>query len=170
MTVTSVQNDPHHLTLTLTAEFDASPERVWQLWADPRQFERWWGPPTYPATATALDLRPGGKVEYHLTGPDGAATQTNVWDVLEVDPPRLLVFRDSVVDEAGVPVDEGPSAMMVRFEPIEAGRTRMSIESKFPSSEALKLALEMDMDKGLTWAIEQMGAILAESPSRSGAV
>ena len=38
------------LTLTLEAEFDAPPERVWQLWADPRQLERWWGPPTYPAT------------------------------------------------------------------------------------------------------------------------
>ena len=43
--------------MTLEAEFDASPERVWQLWADPRQLERWWGPPTYPATFTTHDLR-----------------------------------------------------------------------------------------------------------------
>jgi hypothetical protein len=32
--------------LVLVAEFDAPIERVWQLWADPRQLERWWGPPT----------------------------------------------------------------------------------------------------------------------------
>ena len=50
MTVTAVRKDPEALTMTLDAEFDASPERVWQLWADPRQLERWWGPPTYPAT------------------------------------------------------------------------------------------------------------------------
>ena len=31
MTVTAVTKDPQKLTLTLTAEFDASPERVWQL-------------------------------------------------------------------------------------------------------------------------------------------
>jgi len=142
------------------------PERVWQLWEDPRQFERWWGPPAYPATATALDLRPGGKVEYHLTGPEGDMPP-NVWDVLEVDPPRLLVFRDSFVDDHGVPVDQGPSAMTVRFKPIEAGRTRMSIESKFPSAEALKLALEMDMDQGLESAVPQMEAILAETASRT---
>ncbi len=163
MTVTSVHNDPVNLTLTVTAELDAPPERVWQLWADPRQFERWWGPPNYPATATALDLRPAGKVEYHLTGPDGDMPP-NVWDVLEVDPPRLLVFRDAIVGDDDVPVDEGPSAMTVKFEPIEAERTRMSIESKFSSAEALKLALEMDMAKYLEWNVAQMNTVLAESP------
>ena len=48
MTVTVVRKDPETLTMTLTAEFDATPERVWDLWADPRQLERWWGPPDVP--------------------------------------------------------------------------------------------------------------------------
>jgi len=46
----------------------------------------------------------------------------------------------------------------------------MLIESKFHSREALELALTMDMDKGLTWAIGQIEGILAESPSQIGAV
>jgi uncharacterized protein YndB with AHSA1/START domain len=71
MTVTAVRKDPRTLTMTLEAEFDASPERVWQLWADPRQLERWWGPPTYPATFTRHDLAPGSRVEYYMTGPEG---------------------------------------------------------------------------------------------------
>ena len=61
VSVTNVQKDSENLTLTVTAEFDATPERVWQLWADPRQFERWWGAPGYPAKMTALDLRTGGQ-------------------------------------------------------------------------------------------------------------
>jgi uncharacterized protein YndB with AHSA1/START domain len=56
MTVTAVRKDSEKLTMTLEAEFDASVDRVWQLWADPRQLERWWGPPTYPATFTEHDL------------------------------------------------------------------------------------------------------------------
>ncbi len=56
MTVTAVRKDPQRLTLTVEAEFDASVERIWQLWADPRKLERWWGPPTYPATFTKHDL------------------------------------------------------------------------------------------------------------------
>ena len=57
MTVTAVQKDPVNLTLTLTAEFDATPERVWELWSDPRQLERWWGPPSYPATSSGIRSR-----------------------------------------------------------------------------------------------------------------
>ena len=57
MTVTAVRKDPDTLTMTLDAEFEAPPERVWQLWADPRQLERWWGPPTYPATFTRTTSR-----------------------------------------------------------------------------------------------------------------
>ena len=60
MTVTNVQKDPEAKTMTITAEFDASIKRVWQLWEDPRQLERWWGPPTYPATFVDHDLAPGG--------------------------------------------------------------------------------------------------------------
>ena len=37
MTVTAVRKDADYLTMTLDAEFEATPERVWQLWADPRQ-------------------------------------------------------------------------------------------------------------------------------------
>ena len=56
MTVTNVTKDTEALTLTLDAEFAAPPERVWQLWADPRQLERWWGPPAYPATMDASTI------------------------------------------------------------------------------------------------------------------
>ena len=71
MTVTAVRKDPEKLTMTLDAEFDASPDQVWNLWADPRKLERWWGPPTYPATVVDHDLVPGGTVSYYMTGPEG---------------------------------------------------------------------------------------------------
>ena len=44
MGVTSVEKDPEALTVTVTANLEATVERAWQLWADPCQFERWWGP------------------------------------------------------------------------------------------------------------------------------
>src|SRR6185295_11915423 len=129
MTVTAVRKDPATLTMTLTAEFDASPERIWQLWADPRQLERWWGPPSYPATFTRHDLAPGSRVEYHMTGPTGDQPR-GYWDVLEADPPRTLVFRDGFANDDGTPNDDFPrNEGRVTIEPIGADRTRMSIKS-----------------------------------------
>jgi len=167
MTVTAVRKDPVALTMTLTAEFDASPARVWELWADPRQLERWWGPPTYPATFTAHDLAPGSHVEYHMTGPSGDQPH-GYWDIVEADPPRRLVFIDGFAHDDGTPNDEFPRATgLVTIEPLGSGRTRMSIESRFPSSAAMEQVLAMGMEEGLTLAVGQIDAILAEDAVRS---
>jgi uncharacterized protein YndB with AHSA1/START domain len=50
----------------------------------------------------------------------------------------------------------------VTIESIGAGRTRMSIESGFPSAEAMERLLAMGMQEGLTGAVGQIDAILAE--------
>ncbi|MGZ6372484.1 MAG: SRPBCC family protein [Candidatus Limnocylindria bacterium] len=162
MTVTAVTKNPETLTMTVQAEFGASADRVWQLWADPRQLERWWGPPTYPATVTSHDLRPGGRVTYHMTGPEGDQPH-GYWDVVETDPPRSLFFRDGFANDDGTPNPDFPiTTAQVRIEEIGAGRTRMSIESTFPSTEAMEKLLAMGMEEGMKEAVGQIDAILAE--------
>jgi len=162
MTLTAVRKDTAALTLTATAEFDASAERVWQLWADPRQLERWWGPPTYPATFTAHDLRPGGRVDYYMTGPEGDRPRGS-WEVVETDPPRSLFFRDGFANDDGSPNADFPiTTLQVRIDQIGNGRSRMSIVSTFPSAEAMEMLLAMGMEEGLTQAMGQIDAILAE--------
>lgn len=164
MTVTAVRKDPQALSLTLDAEFDASPERVWQLWADPRQLERWWGPPTYPATFTKHELKPGGRIEYHMTGPTGDQPK-GYWEVQEVDPPRSLAVRDGFANEDGSPNTEMPTnEFRVTIEEVGGGQTRMSIVSIFPSTEAMEQVLAMGMEEGLVQAVGQIDAILAEEP------
>ena len=165
MTVTGVRKNPETLTMTLDAEFDASPERVWQLWADPRKLERWWGPPTYPATMTAHDLRSGGRVEYHLTGPEGDQPH-GYWEVLEADAPRRLIFRDGFANDDGTPISDMPiNEVRVAISEAGGGQTRMSIESVFPSAAAMEQLIAMGMEQGLTEAVGQIDAILAEDVS-----
>ena len=162
MTVTVVRKDPDALTMTIVAEFDANPERVWQLWADPRQLERWWGPPTYPATFTKHDLLPGSRVEYHMTGPEGDQSR-GYWDILTAEPPHTLVFRDGFANEDGTPSTELPAnEARVTIESIADGRTQMSVQSLFSSREAMEQVLAMGMEEGLKQAIGQIDAILAE--------
>jgi len=161
MTVTAVRKDPERLTLTIEAEFGASAERVWQLWADPRQLERWWGPPTYPATFTKYDLAPGSRVEFYMTGPAGDQPH-GYWDVLEVEPPHRLLLRDWCVNADGTPDTDKPlNTIHVDIEEVAHRRTRMSIEIVFPSTDAMEQALAMGTDEGLSQAVSQIDAILA---------
>ena len=99
MSVTSIVNDRGAKTMTLTAEFDAPLERVWEIWADPRKLERWWGPPSYPATVENHDLTPGGSVTYYMTGPEGDKPR-GWWKVISADPPHHLEFEDGFADDA----------------------------------------------------------------------
>ena len=169
MTVTAVRKDASALTMAIDAEFDASPERVWQLWADPRQLERWWGPPMYPATFTAHDLALGSRVEYHMTGPEGDQPR-GYWEILEVDPPRSLVFRDGFANADGSPNDELPMmTARVAISDIGSGRTRMSVESTFADAAAMEQVLAMGAEEGMTQALGQIDAILAEDAATSTA-
>src|ERR687896_1137057 len=71
MAVIDVKKDFDALTLTITAEFDADIARVWELWADPRKLQRWWGPPTHPVTFVDHRLVAGGTISYYMTSPEG---------------------------------------------------------------------------------------------------
>lgn len=167
MAVTAIHKDPDSLSMTVTAEFDASPERVWQLWADPRKLERWWGPPTYPATVTAHDLRPGGRIAYYMTGPEGDQP-AGYWEVLEVDEPHTILIRDGFADADGAPVPDMPTIVMrVTIEDIGSGRTRMTIVDEFESVEAMEQLLTMGMEEGMRQAIGQIEDILAEDAAVS---
>ncbi|HEY3726480.1 MAG TPA: SRPBCC domain-containing protein [Solirubrobacteraceae bacterium] len=162
MTVTAIRKDPQSRTMTLEAEFEASAERVWQLWADPRQLERWWGPPTYPATVETHDLRPGGQVRYYMTGPEGDQPRA-FWHVDEVEPPHRLVFGWGFAHADGTPNTELPmTTVRVTIDEMDGGKTRMSIESEFPTVEAMEQLAAMGMEEGLTQAVGQLDAILVD--------
>jgi len=161
MPITSVHKDPDALTMTVTTEFAAPIERAWQLWADPRQLERWWGPPTFPATFVDHDLRPGGRISYYMTGPEGEQPR-GWWNVVAVDPPHSLEVVDGFADDAGAPNPEMPTMVIrMRMEPLDEGRTRMAIETTFPSLEAMEQLVAMGMEQGMAEALGQIDALVA---------
>ncbi|MFD6095978.1 SRPBCC domain-containing protein [Nocardiopsis flavescens] len=160
MTVTGVDKDFENLTLTLTADFAAPVERVWRLWADPRQLERWWGPPTYPATVEEHDLAPGGKVTYYMTGPEGDRHH-GWWEIVSVDAPTSLEFLDGFSDSDGAPTDAMPVITgRVRISENDGG-SRMVVTSTFRSRENMEQLLQMGMDEGMEGAMGQIDALLA---------
>jgi uncharacterized protein YndB with AHSA1/START domain len=162
MTVTTTVKDPQTLTMSITSEYEAPAEHVWRLWADPRLLERWWGPPTYPATVVDHDLTPGGQVSYYMTGPEGDR-HGGWWRVISADPPSHLEFEDGFADDAGNPNPDMPS-MVIRVSVVaeRPGVTRMVIATTFPSLESMEQLAAMGMEEGMTQAMGQIEAILAE--------
>ncbi len=163
MPITRVDKDLDAHTMTVFAEYDAAVERVWQLYADPRQLERFWGPPTWPATVVDHDLSPGGRVTYFMTGPDGEKS-AGYWEVLEVDPPCRFVVDDGFADDAGQPNADMPTTRMeLELSERAGGGTAMTLVSSFASSEAMTQLVSMGMEEGMREAVGQIDSLLAAS-------
>ena len=167
MTVIDVQKSPEHRTMTMTAEFDAPVDRVWEMWSNPRKLERWWGPPTYPATFTQHDLSTGGRVSYFMTGPEGDQSH-GWWTVRAIDAPHHLEFEDGFADEQGKPNPNMPTMVMrVALAERLNGGTLMTVETLFASAEAMEQMIAMGMEEGMTAAMSQIDALLAQPVNQS---
>jgi uncharacterized protein YndB with AHSA1/START domain len=159
MPVTDVTTDAEALTMTLTAEFAAPVERLWSAFTDPRQLERFWGPPGWPATFTAFDLSVGGRADYHMTSPRGEKAGGS-WEFLEIDEPKGFSVLDSFVGEDGRPAEGMPTMRVVfSFEPTASG-SKLVNTSYFTSAEALEQVVSMGAVEGSTMALNQLDRVL----------
>jgi len=162
MPITSVIKDPEALTMTVVAEFPVPVQRLWDAYADPRQLEKFWGPPEYPSTFTRHDFAEGGRSDYYMTGPDGAPQPGAYWKFLSVDPGKSFEVEDGFSEPEGTEyADVPPMRMVFNFEPTPAG-VRMSTVTHFASAEALATTLEMGIEEGMKAAMGQMDAVLAD--------
>ncbi|MCJ1700783.1 SRPBCC domain-containing protein [Rathayibacter festucae] len=161
MTVVESVKDIENLTMTITAEFEAPVERVWRIWADPRRLERWWGPPTWPATFETHEAVEGSRSRYFMTGPDGEKAR-GYWVVTKVEEPTRFEFDDGFADEEGRPDDSlGVTHAVVTLAEVD-GRTRMTVRSSFETLEQLEQMVQMGMEEGMSQAMSQIDALLAE--------
>ena len=162
MTVISTEKDTKNLTLTIVAEFEANAKRVWDVWEDPRKLERWWGPPTFPATFTRHEFTVGGQSRYHMTGPDGA-TPRGWWRIDVIDKPHRIEFANGMAGEDGEPAPGvEPMSGYVIFDPTEMG-TRMTVVTNFTDTEQMQKMLEMGMQEGMGMALGQVDELLLSS-------
>jgi uncharacterized protein YndB with AHSA1/START domain len=159
MTVISTTPDRENLEMTVVAEFDAAVDRVWQVWEDPRKLEKWWGPPGWPASFTTFEFTEGGKVEYHMTGPEGEKAP-GYWRFEAIEQHRRIRFLDGFASEDGSPNDQMPTMVMEMTLDEADGKTKMTTVTKFNSLEELEQLLEMGMDEGMTQAMGQIDDLL----------
>ncbi len=156
MPLTSVTKDAARLTLTVVGDFPVPQQRLWDAFADPRQLERFWGPPSWPATFTRHEFTVGGRAEYFLTGPNGE-TWNGSWTFTAVNPITSFAADDG---DDNADDETMPSSMTFTFVTTPTG-SRMTVVTRFSSLEAMEQTIP-GMEEGLRAAMPQLDALLAE--------
>ena len=66
----AVERSTTHATFVIERTYDASPQRVFDAWADPAAKAQWFGPPNKPDYS--LEFRIGGHERFGTPGPGGS--------------------------------------------------------------------------------------------------
>lgn len=138
--------------VVVTRTFDAPARIVFEAWAKPELFKRWWVPKSMSASLLSceMDVRTGGT--YRLVFRHGAGEMAFYGKYLEVTPPSRIVWTN---EESG----HGGAVTTVTFEET-AGKTRVVMHELHPSKEALDEAA--GAAEGAVESFEQLAEFLAE--------
>ena len=147
--------DPDIPTITITREFDATPDRVFQAWADPELVAQWMGPRSVDMKIETWDCRTGGSYRYSAIR-DGEVIAAFYGSFHEARPGERLV---QTFTYDGFP--EGVSLETMTFEALEGGRCRIVSVSVIDSMQAQAAMMSSGMEGGIKEGYEKLDEILA---------
>jgi len=151
MAQTQFEVDRENLEVRITRVFDVSPERLWQAHTEPEQIERWWD----TTRVETMDVRVGGRWRF-VSGEHGEHAFRG--EFLEIDKPHKLVRTFEYEPMAGHILVE-----TVLFEPLDGGKTRLKMTSKYSISEDLEGMVANGMEQGSTANLERLATLVERS-------
>ena len=160
MTDTAVKHDGRQLTIT--REFAAPRQLVYDAFTQPDQIVKWWGPRGFTTTVTTMEVRPGGTWHYLMRSPEWG----DAWGVAtyqEVTPPERLVYTDAFSDESGAVNPDLPVATNTVDFTEDDGRTTLTIRTDYASEEDLRKVLEMGVVEGISSQFERLDDLLSSA-------
>jgi uncharacterized protein YndB with AHSA1/START domain len=127
--------------LTIVRLFDAPRALVWEAWTDPRHVMQWWGPKGFANERCESELRVGGRFRLEMRAPDGKVYPC-VGTLREIVEHERIVYEGEAADGhpcgAGIP----PRATLTVSFGEQAGKTRLTLHTRFASAERKQAAAE----------------------------
>ncbi len=146
-------------TLKLTRQIAAPRMAIWRCWTEPALLMQWFCPQPWRVSRAELDLRPGGRCDITMMGPDGQE-MPNPGVYLELDPGRRLVATDAFAP--GWRPSAGTPFMVLELNlSDEAGGTRYEAMAHHWTLEAKAQHEQMGFHEGWGKATDQLEALVA---------
>lgn len=147
-------------TLTLTRIIDAPPAKVFEAWTNPELLKQWFAPKPWTTPKVEVDLRPGGRCNFTMRGPDGQE-DPNEGVYLEVVPNRKLIFTDAFT-EGFVPKDGAPFMVAtITLEDAPGDKTKYTAVARHWTTETREQHEKMGFHEGWGVCADQLNALVS---------
>lgn len=152
-------------TVTITAEFDADRDLVWDAYTKAELLDKWWAPKPFSSRTTVMDFREGGRRFYAMVSPEG--DERWVLQTFKTITPKTNFTLFNAFAEA----DETPhlpgSDWDFNFNE-NAGKTTVHVSIYNESLERLEKMIEFGFKEGTAAQLENLEELLAELSSKGG--
>ena len=141
--------------LVVTRTINGPARLVFEAWAKPELFQRWWTPKSFGVTLISYeaDVRTGGGYRLEMGHPSSDRTMAFFGRYIEVTPPSRIIWTNEEGDDEG-------AVTTVTFEEKD-GATLVVVHELYPSKESLDEALASGATTGWGEQFEQLDALVA---------
>ncbi len=151
---TKITAEPGSREIVITQTFDATRDKVFRIYADPKMIPKWWGPRNLETTVEEMDMRPGGS--WRFTQRDQEGNKYGFRGVY-----HGAVFPERVVST--MEFDGAPGKVSLQttvFEEMD-GKTVVTTTSVFPSTEDRDAMANSGMERGVLDSEERFNELLS---------
>lgn len=146
-------------TVSITKEFDAERDLVWDAYTKPELLDQWWAPRPFASRTKVMEFREGGRRFYAMVSPEGQERWA-VQRYTSITPKTNFKFVNAFADENENPELPG-SDWDLNFSE-QDGKTKVHISIYNESLERLERMIEMGFKEGFTMTLGQLTELLAE--------
>ena len=145
-------------TVSITKEFDAERDLVWDAYTKPELLDQWWAPKPWMSRTKAMDFEVGGRRFYAMVSPEGAERWA-VQKYTSITPKTNFKIFNTFADK-----DENlelpGSDWDLNFSE-QTGTTKVSISIYNESLERLERMVEMGFKEGTMAQLQNLEDLLA---------
>ena len=125
-------------------------EYVYQAHTDPKAIPQWWGPAKYTTSVVEMDVRSGGRWRYIQRDSEG---QEHVFfgEYREIVPIDRITWTFNYE-----PFPDSESVETIQFIALDENRTKIIVNSIFPSKETRDAMLQSGMESGYSESLDRL--------------
>lgn len=145
-------------TVTITREFGADPELVWEAWTNPEILDQWWAPKPWMSKTKYMDFKVGGRRFYAMVSPEGQE-HWSVQEYTSINPKthfRMLSAFSDKDENRDLPGSEWD----LEFKG-QNGTTTLHISIYNESRERMDRMIEMGFKEGFTMTLNELDTLLS---------
>ena len=147
-------------TVTITKEFAAELDLVWDAYTKPELLDQWWAPKPLASRTRVMDFRVGGRRFYAMVSSDGQVLGWAIQKYTSISPKTNFKFFNAFADENENPQLPGSDWDLTFSE--QDGSTKVSISIYNESLERLEKGLEMGFKEGTMSQMQNLEDLLSK--------